>query len=203
MSLADVEDAIRAWVKTTSGLADRNVYFADQKVERPTGAYATIRLDGLESMGAVDPVMSYYDAGRPAGMELELRVEGQRALHVTVAVYGAPTTDTAGDTYPIDLAGSLGQSSAVEIASRIRTAIQLPTIRGALTAAGLSPIDIGTVQNLGTLLGTIFDGRAQFEVEFYLVETASEYTGYVETVEVETVLEGDVVGDGDGTITVP
>jgi hypothetical protein len=48
----------------------------------------------------------------------------------------------------------------------------------------MSPYDVGHVQNLGALLGTEFDGRAQFDVSLYVSETASEFDTYIETVEI-------------------
>jgi hypothetical protein len=191
MALAAVEDAIRAWVKSASGLNDSNVYFADQKVERPTGPFITIRIDGPTSLGAVDPLITYYDAGRPAGMEIELRVEGQRSLLVSIQVWQAPT-----------VVGTMSPS-AVDLAATVRTALRLPTIRDALGDAGLSPYNVEPIRNLGRVLGTAFDGRAQFDVEFYWVENASEFTGYVNELDVgETVSGGAVVDPITDTIVI-
>jgi hypothetical protein len=171
-TVADMEDAIRAWVKAGTGFDDAHVFFSDQKIERPSaGPYATIRVQSIEHLGALTDVNAYYDAGRDPGTEIELRVECQVNVVVQVQIWKGPT-----------VSGSLAPSS-VSVANQVQLAIELPSVREALDAAGMSPHTWTQVQNLGALLGTAFEGRATFEVEFYAVMATSEYTGYIAEVD--------------------
>lgn len=169
MALEAREQAIRAWVKTASGLTDESVFFSNQKVERPASAYVTIRLGDLVPLGAVDPVTENYDADRDPGVEIEQVVEGTRSLGVSIQVFNGA------------VAGAL---SAMNVAKKLQLGIRLPSVRDALNTAGMSPYQIGGVRNLAALLGTAFDGRAQLDVSFYVHETVSEFTTYIETAEI-------------------
>lgn len=168
MTMLAVENALRAWVKTASGYPDARLFYNDQKIERPADPYFTIRLDALVPFGAVDAVRDDYDALRPVGQEMQLQVVGERTVTVRLQVFNAATT---------------GAGSAMSLMSAVQLAIGLPTIRETLNVAGVSPFDIGSVDNLGALLGTTFDGRAALSVRCYIRETLSEYTTWIEKVQ--------------------
>lgn len=168
MAMSDLEDAIRAWVKTATGYDDAHVFFADQKPDRPAGPYITIRLDLATPLGAVDAVEENYDEDREDGAQIEQVIIGEREVVARLQVFNAATT---------------GAGSAISIMSAVQLALSLPSVRDALSAACASPHDRGSVQNLGALLGTAFDGRASLDVKFYTRETISEFTTWIERVE--------------------
>lgn len=168
MTPSAVEDALRAWVKSASSYSDENVFFGQQKVERPAGPYITVQLDGPIPLGAFDAVTEHEATDPDPGEEIELRVTGEREVTVRVQVFNAATT---------------GSGSAVTVMTAVQLGISLPSVRDALDEAGVSPFDVGSIQNLGALLGTAFDGRAALDVRCYFRTTVSEFTTYIERVE--------------------
>lgn len=175
-----IEDAIRAWVKTGSGLADAKVIWADQTGARPAGPFVTIRIGDLLALGAVDEVEELTDLGRPAGQEVEQRVVGLREFPVSVQAFGPAVA---------------GAGTAREYLSKVQTALALPSVRDALEAAGVSSFDQGVVRTVNELVGTKYEGRAILECRFYLLESVSEFSGYIETVEATSYM-GPPLGPG-------
>lgn len=164
MDIAALQTALRVWVKAASGLDDNHVIWSEQASVKLTTPFITMRLGDLVPLGAVDEKRSDYDPLGAPGAEMVLSVVGRRELAVSVQCFGA---------------GCLGILSAVQ------TKIRLDSINDPLNTAGLSPFEIGTVQNLTELQETVFEPRALVEVKFYLAETASETTTFIEKVEVE------------------
>lgn len=158
-----LENALHAWVSTASGVP---VVWAEQTGARPqTGAFATLKLSALTQVGAVDPVVTNYDAGRPAGEEIELQVQSLREFKLSVQFFSSfNTTDT----------------SAFARADAAQRALYLPSVRETLAAAGLSAFDPGAIQTVTVLIGTRFESRALFEVRFYVMLTLSEFTTWIE-----------------------
>lgn len=162
-----LEDALRAWVMAGSGLAAGQVIFQQQTGRRPDGAFATVRVGGSRQVGAFDEVQNLTDIGRDPGSEIELRVTGIRELPVTVQFFSA---------------ASVGDVTPTETAARTQLALSLPSVRTALAAAGLTPFDAGSINNIAALLGTKFEARAVLETRFYSIRTLSEFAGYIDTV---------------------
>lgn len=165
---SDVEDAIRAWVKSGSGLADAKVIWADQPGNRPSAPYVTIRIGDLLAIGH-DSVTHDYDDEADAGEEITFTVRGTREFTVTVQTFTSATVNTG---------------TAREYLSKVQTALSLPSVRSAFAAAGISAFDSGTLQNLSALRDAEFEGRAVLDVRFYVAEEVTEVTGYIATVEV-------------------
>lgn len=165
---ATVETAIQNWVETASGLADNKVIWADQDGGRQATPYMTIRMGDLVAVGTGDEVEQIFDEEADAGEEIEHRIHGQRELHVTVQAFG-----------PV-----VGASSARALLSKVQAALSLPSVRETLRAAGLTAFDAGKIQNISALLGADFEGRAVLDVRFYIAESVSEFTTYIEHVEV-------------------
>lgn len=169
MNWTAVENALRAWVKAGSGLDNEHVIWAEQGGPRPDGAFVTVRIGDLVPVGAFDEVTHGYDATQPLGEEIEHVVRGERSCMVSVQAFTPEV---------------MGSASARAVASRVLTALQRPSVRDALEAAGLSVYDPGTVKYVPAIVGTEFEARAVLEVGFYLVETASERGGYIAKVQV-------------------
>src|SRR5262245_40023776 len=120
----NIEDAIRAWVKSASGLDDQHVIWAHQTGTRPSSTFIDIALGDLLPIGTTDELLTTYHSGAPVGQEIEIKARGQREFGVTIQCFGAPVT---------------GNSSARAILSKVQTALSAPTPRAALHVAGLSP----------------------------------------------------------------
>lgn len=173
-----VEDAFRTWVKTATGLADNNIFFQDQKVERPTSTYVTIRVGSVVPLGAVDPVTITEVTDPVPGQEIQISVDGIREVTTSIQVFGPAVS-----TNPT--------ATAMYIANKIQTSLRLPSVQDALDSAGISVFDIGAVNNLTQLLDTGFDGRAQFDVRCYIVFSVSQFETYIETAEVTDNTTGE------------
>ncbi len=169
----DVEDAIRAWVLTGSGFEESRVWWRNQKIPQGQTDFCVIGLGELIPLGAFDGHETLTDLTRDDGQEIEIRVRGERELRVTVQTFSDAVT---------------GNGAAKSVLSRIQASLGLPTIRKALNDAGLSPFDRGSITDLTALVGPNFEGRASLDCRFYLRETLSEYTGYIETVDAESYL---------------
>jgi hypothetical protein len=168
VAVAAIEDTIRAWVKAGAALDDEHVFFAKQKVERPSGPYITVLLTGVVPIGTNDAQETNYDALRPAGSEIEIQVIGEREIHASIQAFNCPTT---------------GTNSAVDLMSMMQLRWSLPSVQDVLDAGGISVFDNGEVADLAALLGTNFDGRASIDVRFYARLTVSEFTTWIERVE--------------------
>lgn len=163
-----VQDAIRAWVKTASGLADGAVIWSHQDGPRPSRPFMTVRLTAITATGD-DWVESLYDGDRPAGQEIEKRVTGTREITVSVQAYTGSST---------------GSSTATALLTKVQIALALPSIRAALNDAGIGVLSRGSVTDLSAVLEDKFEGRAALEARFTTTDDISEYIGYIETVEV-------------------
>jgi len=169
MAWSDIETAIRAWVKSGSGLTDEQVIWADQNGGSPALPFIDIRLGELVPVGAADASDWEYDAGGPAGQEIVMSGHGVREFAVSVRAFSA---------------SPLGNSSARALLSKVQTALALESARSALHAAGVTPFDNGRVQVVPAILETSWEGRAVLQVRFYTEETVTERTTYIDTVEV-------------------
>jgi hypothetical protein len=164
-----IEDAIWTWLKAGTGLPDDSIIWADQNAPQENNPVVMARIAGpLLPLGAMDSVAMNYDPSRPEGQEIELRVMGHREMTVYVQAY----TDEPN-----------GSSAAMALLSNAQIALALPTVRDGLRQAGLAPFDTGRVMNLSALDEMKFEGRASLDVRFYVADTASEFTTWIETVE--------------------
>lgn len=160
---AAVERAVRAWVKTSSGYDDAHVVWSKQDGPRPSRPFVELNFLSLIDVGQ-DATNWYTDLGRPAGEEVELRLQGLRSAVFRVQVYTADAT---------------GASSARALAEQIRSKVNLPSILSALVSAGVAPYDQGIVRDLSGVLEAKQEGRAVFDASFYVKQEISEFTGYI------------------------
>jgi hypothetical protein len=168
ISWTGVEDTIRNWVKTASGLSDAAVYFANQLgPQYKLGPFIAIRLEGATALGAYDSVEFLQDLTRPAGTEIELRTYAPREFVVELTSFaGAVVTQT-------------GREVSKDLLNRVRNAIGLESTTATFNAAGLACFDIGSVRNVAGLLETGYEGRALLDLRFYCGDSLSEFTGYI------------------------
>lgn len=169
-----VEDALQAWVRSSTGLSDSQVIWSSQTGPRPAGAFITLHVSGLVAVGVVDEVRDDFDALRPEGEEVHFEVTGTRELSVSLQAFGEV----------------LSASGARGLLSRLQTGLVLPTVRETLALAGLTPFDVGAVSDVPALVGTRFEGRAAMTVRFYARDTLTEAVGYIDTVNPPTYFWG-------------
>lgn len=172
-----IENALRTWVRSATGLGDAAVIFADQTGQRPAAPFVTIKLGTIIPLGAFDETRTIYDADADPGEEVELRVSGQREFSVSLQAFSTVVTSPTSDTLP-----------ARALLGKCQTALQLPTVKAAFDTAGVSCFDVGSVLNLSALVGTLFEGRAALDCRFYATDTASEFVGFIDEVETTSYL---------------
>lgn len=123
---------------------------------------------------------TWANLGALAGQEIDIKAIGRREFDLTVQCFGSVGQEQ-------------GDASPLAVLSAVRQALQLPTPRAALSAAGVTCFDPGPVRSVAAVAGTIFEPRAIFEGRWYMIETADEATGYIETVNAV----GDITAPGD------
>jgi hypothetical protein len=160
-----IENALVVWVEHTLG--EGQVIWADQEGPQPGMPYATLKITGRRSMTPTPELHHYTDLGNPAGEEVEQTVIDHQEITVSCQVFALNTT---------------GAKTARDLLGRVRMSIFLPARLTALREAGLALVEAGDTQDLTALLETTWQSRAALDVRFNTVDTATEKTGYIETV---------------------
>src|SRR6185295_9743825 len=117
-----------------------------------------------------------------AGSEIEQRVNGLRSFTCSVQILTSPT---------------VGDSTARALLEKCQLGLALPSIRSALADAGITPYDVGPVQNISALKDAKFEGRALLDVGFYTRLSVSDFTTYIETVEATSYMGPPDLGTSD------
>lgn len=162
------ENAIRSWFVAGSGLPDGSVVWADQAMPQPGTPYATLKITSAVRVGALDETTDATNLdGNGQPVSVTTTVQGVREIHVSCQVFAAPVT---------------GSGTAREYLLSAQTALELPNVRYSFLTAGLSGPDAGAISDISALLETQFQARAAMDVRFYVVDTAAETNGFIETV---------------------
>lgn len=172
------EDALLAWVASASGFDANHVIFAWQSKRRPSEPYAEVRILTVTPLGSTANVQTLTNLARPAGTEVERRIDRDHELLVQVQVIAAD---------------SMGASSAYAVALDVQMALQDSTIRAALHAAGLSPFDSGVVTNVPAVVAVGFEGRGVLTMRCYASATLSRYLGYIGSVDYQDFTGNDTI----------
>ena len=191
MNFQVVEDAIRAWIKTSTGFADRQIYFANQNGAQPPDRPFIAITVGTSIAGVGFPeVKRTTDLTQANGSEVQQDPLQIYDMRVTVQAFAENTVSYPVPSLPFSLPNSSGRT-AVDLLVQCQTALGLESVNGALNAAGLGSYDWGTVRRADALVETYFEGRAILEVGFYLSDSADERTGYINEVSGTGTTGGD------------
>jgi hypothetical protein len=175
MSWADTRKAIQDAIVAASGLTDGKVIWEYQGTNQPALPYVALSLTPLTVVG-MDSVTTDYDAGRDPGAEIALTVTGTREVGLEVSCYTAPVA---------------GNSDALALAERIRTALILPTVSDLMAAQGVSAFDFGSVNYVPAVVSAGFRGRAVQTIRCYMpAQTVVEYVGYIAKVSGKATVTG-------------
>lgn len=174
-----IEAGLQGWVKAALGCDNRHAYWANPNVTRPTdGApFAVLEITDRRALGVTPQVIQTDHLTNPAGQEIELEARQVMDCGFRVQVYAPPARGTHPGT-------PRGPANAAALAGKVRLAVALPSVSSALDDLGVSVYDLGSVTYVPELVGTDFEGRAVLEARFYVADSASEFTGYIETVQV-------------------
>lgn len=168
MDWTAIEDALHAWVVSSTGYASNRVLWRDQDANAKVADHITLHLSGPIVLGT-DELRSSTDLLQPAGQEIKQSVQGDREWSLQVECFtGAVTTS----------------SDAKSILSNLQTVGQLPSKLALLDAQGISLFDLGSVQYTPEIREVAYQGRALLLMRFYSRDVATEKTGYIAEVEV-------------------
>lgn len=168
MDWTAIEDALHAWVVSSTGYASNRVLWRDQNANSQVADRITLHINGPIVLGS-DELGSSTDLLQPAGQEITLYVRGDREWSLQVECYTGQTTTT---------------SDAKGILSKLQTVGQLPSKLALLDAQGISLFDLGSVQYTPEIREVAYQGRALLLMRFYSRDVATEKTGYIAAVEV-------------------
>jgi len=168
VNITELENAIRAWVLSTTGLDPSRVWFSDQPVPSPAISSSSPRITiGVSNSRKVgqDELRHTFDSSRPAGQEIEYQAIGPREVTVSLQAFAA-------------------DGSSFELLETARTGLRLPSVRDALNAAGVGVLREGDVRSLFAVRGTTYEDRALLELVVLVSSSAVERLGYIDRVEV-------------------
>lgn len=195
MNWSNAQSALAAWLKTGSGYVTGKVVWRDQDNVRPPGDHITVKVIAIVPQGQdelrttqteLDVNGEPVDASKAPDLTPGLEVPGKEILF---EVFGTVNLKLSIQAH---CSSVVGTGQAIAVLSRVRMALGLPTVRGALQVAGLTPVgSAGPIQDLTAVLGTAHESVAVFSAEFTAVESASEEVTYIRQATLE--YEGDLV----------
>jgi hypothetical protein len=165
--VADVENAIHAWIVAATGLPASSVLWGGQGAARPAGPWISISLLGLGQVGS-DWIDAEWAEVPDHGAEVDLKARGLREVVLSLQCF-------AGDAH--------GVASCVALLERVRAKAPLPGAAELLRAGGVGLSTFGAVNALGGAVNAArFEPRATLEVRCYVASEVSETATYIETV---------------------
>lgn len=194
---AAIENGVAEWVRENSGLAVGQFGWSYSNIRRPDHTFITMEAGevvGLAAQDEVNVVDHTGDVSPPdAGAEIELQAIGLREFGLTLQCFAPPSGSPAVPR---------GSSSPRAVLSKLQTALALPSVADKLSTAGLSCYDRGSIRYVPAIAGTEFEGRAILELRFYVTDTASEFTSYIDTVKVNDPADPDTPDTTNDTIDI-
>lgn len=175
MDWTAIEDALHAWVVSSTGYASNRVLWRDQDANAKVADRITLHLSGPIVLGT-DELKSKTDLLQPAGQEVTLSVQGDREWSLQVECYTGQVTTS---------------SDAKSILSKLQTEGQLPSKLALLDAQGITLFDLGSVQYTPDIQEVGYQGRALVLMRLYSRDVASEKTGYIAEVEITDTVAAD------------
>ena len=170
ISWTTIENAIRAWVISGTGLTSAQVIFANQGEEAPEGQYAAIYL--TESSNGQPWLVNEYDEDGDPGEEITHYARNVSTVEVQIQIFGGAAT---------------GPTSGAALLNQLKGKTRLPTIHAALKLGGWAPATFDATQNIsGVLGGSIFEPRASMTCRGSAGAEASELGTYIEFVQYRT-----------------
>lgn len=173
---ATIQDALRVWVETGSGLPAGKVIWSRQNAPRPDAPYIALGTIAIQRAGR--DWNDVEDAAVPApGAEIELKTRGVRTMIIQLQAFGGDPT---------------GAASPDALLHDVMTQAARQSQRELFEVAGMGLLTLSDVQPLeGDLQGSILEPRAVSQATFALASEVTETATYIETVEVTNLGTGD------------
>jgi hypothetical protein len=185
-----IEQALVTWAAAKSGLGTGKVLWAESNARRPDGAFVTLRIADVTAFTVMDEIEIIDHTGDlvapDAGEEIEFKAHALREFGVNVQCYAPPS----GKAMP------RGASSPRAVLEGMSASLFLPSVQDAFEAAGCSLLDRGPILYVPEIVGAGFEARAVMDLRFYVADTASEFTTYIERVQANGEDDLDQPGSG-------
>ncbi len=168
VSWTAIEDALRAWVLSASGLDDGRVIWSQQGGPRPDTPFVTLQIFTMKNVGQDWVNVEDADEG-----EVEMKARGAREATLVMQCFA---TD------------AVGAAAAAMLLNQIITAARLPSNVDALNAAGVGLARFEPVQTISGVVGsTDWEPRATVSVRFFLAVEVSEPGTYIRSVQLSNI----------------
>lgn len=187
-----------AWQTIRDGLYDAvngatgwTTIWSDQDAPQPAYPYITMRIiSGPLKLSEQDDVRQSFDAGQPLGEEIGRSTGGMREITVSIQAFQRQSSSTP-------------STSAMDALTRLQGALGMATYLTALRTAGLSVVEVGTVQNVSTEVDDSWSDRAAMDVRGRLAASVTERGGYIDTTEISPTYTTHGGGSVDPSLQVP
>jgi hypothetical protein len=141
INYTEIENILKTWIKTVTGLGNGNVISQDDNHARPQGQYATIKI--------LDPLVighDTYNATNSINDTVNLNYVGVRKLMVTVNIY---------------------RDDAMQKMAQLESSFNRLDTQIVLRAANLGIINSSDTRDLTSLVNDIWEQRRQADFFFY------------------------------------
>jgi hypothetical protein len=166
-----IMSAIRAWIVGATGLPDNQVYWKYGKMARQPSPSIELCITDVEPI-AHDYITKDFIPGNPNGSQLKRTAKGIRECTLEMQCF-APE-------------GSVHQAS--KVLSNATGALALYTQPLNIAGVGMSDLGVATMTSGVKILegrrGSILEPRAISQMSFYVNSAMSDFTTYIETVQV-------------------
>lgn len=160
-----IEQALVARIRAITGLADGQVYMADQKGGVRTPPYVTLSLGDAVSLGAFPDTTTAYNAGGAAGAEIVKTTRGIFEFFVNLQAWSAVVR---------------GAGTALALLKAVAVGIHSPASKAALDLVGFTVIASQAVKALpAEVFTTEHQSRASLSLLCHVALEQSETTGYI------------------------
>lgn len=167
MSWEDVELATWIAVVAASGFPPGQVAWEHQNANEPALDHLSMSFGTLQTIG-IDRVATSQDLTRAPGQEIQQQIKGVREVSLELECFTSSV---------------LGDAAARMVLEMVRSRLRLPSIKGQLRKAGLTPFDPGPVLWVPDIPSAQFRGRASCSIRCYTpVQVYAEYCGYIATI---------------------
>ena len=176
-----VEAAVYQWLTEISSIVD-NVIWEDQNVPQPNYPYASVKFTAQAKEGGRDEIRTDTDLiTRAAGEEIRMINTGPVGLTLPVSFHHDPNTLTN--------ASPVGET-AMALAMKAQSSLGMQTVLDHFGRANVAIVRERGIQDTSVFVNGEWLSRATLDVAVRTHTTMTEYTGYINKVELSSVAFG-------------
>lgn len=175
-----VEATIYEWLTVTSDIVD-HVVWEDQNIPQPEYPYASLKFTAQAKEGGRDEIRTDTDEDRDAGSEIRMINTGPVVLTLSITFHQDPNPRTN--------ASPVGES-AMALAMKAQASLGMQTVLTHLAIANIAVVREQGIQDTSVFINGEWINRATLDVLVRTHTTMTEYTGYIEKVELRSLALG-------------